>query len=132
MACFTVPLVESVVVTAVEKAEEKRESNTAEQGKISTGKAMIPLSRKFKWLNGMLLGGSALLAFEHVWHGEVTPWFPFLTAMSDKADAMEMLHEISTVGVSMAALVTAAWLGICVAAEAILKRSADVTEKTTV
>ena len=132
MACFTVPLVESVVVTAVEKAEEKRESNTAEQGKISTGKAMIPLSRKFKWLNGMLLGGSALLAFEHVWHGEVTPWFPFLTAMSDKADAMEMLHEISTVGVSMAALVTVAWLGICVAAEAILKRSADVTEKTTV
>lgn len=132
MACFTVPLVESVVVTAVEKAEEKRESNTAEQGKISTGKAMIPLSRKFKWLNGMLLGGSALLAFEHVWHGEVTPWFPFLTAMSDKADAMEMLHEISTVGVSMAALVTAAWLGICVAAEAILKRSADVTKKTTV
>lgn len=132
MACFTVPLVESVVVTAVEKAEEKRESNTAEQGKISTGKAMIPLSRKFKWLNGMLLGGSTLLAFEHVWHGEVTPWFPFLTAMSDKADAMEMLHEISTVGVSMAALVTAAWLGICVAAEAILKRSADVTEKTTV
>lgn len=132
MACFTVPLVESVVVTAVEKAEEKRESNIAEQGKISTGKAMIPLSRKFKWLNGMLLGGSALLAFEHVWHGEVTPWFPFLTAMSDKADAMEMLHEISTVGVSMAALVTAAWLGICVAAEAILKRSADVTEKTTV
>ena len=63
MACFTVPLVESVVVTAVEKAEEKRESNIAEQGKISTGKAMIPLSRKFKWLNGMLLGGSALLAF---------------------------------------------------------------------
>lgn len=132
MACFTVPLVESVVVTAVEKAEEKRESNTAEQGKISTGKAMIPLSRKFKWLNGMLLGGSALLAFEHVWHGEVTPWFPFLTAMSDKADSMEMLHEISTVGVSMAALVTVAWLGICVAAEAILKRSEDTTEKTTV
>ena len=62
----------------------------------------------------------------------MTPWFPFLTAMSDKADAMEMLHEISTVGVSMAALVTVAWLGICVAAEAILKRSADVTEKTTV
>ncbi len=132
MACFTVPLVESVVVTAVEKAEEKKESNIAEQGKISTGKAMIPLSRKFKWLNGMLLGGSALLAFEHVWHGEVTPWFPFLTAMSDKADAMEMLHEISTVGVSMAALVTVAWLGICVAAEAILKRSEDTTEKTTV
>lgn len=125
MACFTVPVVESVVVAAVEKAEEKKELND------SAGKSMIPLSRKLKWLNGMLWGGSALLAFEHVWHGEVTPWFPFLTAMADKADTAEMLHEMATVGVSMAVLVTAAWVGICAAAEAIVKRSADNTEKTT-
>ncbi len=125
MACFTVPVVESVVVAAVEKAEEKKELNG------NTGKSMIPLSRKLKWLNGMLWGGSALLAFEHVWHGEVTPWFPFLTAMADKADTAEMLHEMATVGVSMAVLVTAAWVGICAAAEAIVKRSADNTEKTT-
>ena len=132
MACFTVPVVESVVVAAVEKAEEKKELKAAEHGSVSAGKAMIPLSRKLKWLNGMLWGGSALLAFEHVWHGEVTPWFPFLTAMADKADTAEMLHEMATVGVSMAVLVTAAWAGICVAAEAILKRSADSSEKTTV
>lgn len=131
MACFTVPVVESIVVTAVEKAEEKKELKATEQGSVSISKAMIPLSRKLKWLNGMLWGGSALLAFEHVWHGEVTPWFPFLTAMADKADTAEMLHEIATVGVSMAALVTVTWLGICVAAEAILKRSADTSEKTT-
>lgn len=131
MACFTVPVVESVVVTAVEKAEEKKELKALEQGSVNANKAMIPLSRKLKWLNGMLWGGSALLAFEHVWHGEVTPWFPFLTAMADKADTAEMLHEMATVGVSMAALVTAAWFGICVAAEAILKRSEDSADKTT-
>ena len=57
----------------------------------------------------MLWGGSALLAFEHLWHGEITPWFPFLTAMKDPSDAMEMLVEMGTVGVLMAALITAAW-----------------------
>lgn len=134
MACFLVPAAESVIVTAVKKAEEKKETKAVEQGGISENidKSMIPLSQKFKWLNGMLWGGSALLAFEHVWHGEVTPWFPFLTAMADKADTAEMLHEMATVGVSMAALVTAAWFGVCMAAEAILKRSADSSEKTTV
>jgi len=63
----------------------------------------------------MLWGGSGLLAFEHVWHGEVVPWFPFLTAASDPADAAEMLHEMSTVGVGMALLVTGVWAGmVCV------------------
>lgn len=126
MACFTVPVVESVVVTAIEKAEEKKELNTTGSG---SSRMIIPLSRKLKWLNGMLWGGSALLAFEHVWHGEVTPWFPFLTAMADKADTAEMLHEMATVGVSMAALVTAAWFGICVVAEAIVRRSSDSSTK---
>ena len=60
----------------------------------------------------MLWGGSALLAFEHVWHGEVVPWFPFLTAAADPADALEMLHEMATVGVTMTLLVTAVWLGM--------------------
>ncbi|MEG2088278.1 MAG: hypothetical protein RR022_08755, partial [Angelakisella sp.] len=54
-------------------------------------------------------GGSALLAFEHLWHGEITPWFPFLTAAGSPADTAEMLLELSTVGVSMAVLVTAVW-----------------------
>ena len=57
----------------------------------------------------MLWGGSALLAFEHVWHGEIVPWFPFLTAASDPAEASVMISEMATVGVSMAALVTAVW-----------------------
>ena len=107
MACFLVSAAEVAVVKVVETVEEKKEiklgsDNTAHEDKI-------PLSRKLKWLNYLLIGGAVLLMFEHVWHGEVVPWFPFLTAMNDSADAVEMLQEIGTVGVGMAALVTAVW-----------------------
>ena len=71
----------------------------------------------------MLWGGSALLAFEHVWHGEVVPWFPFLTAAADPADASEMLHEMATAGVSMAVIVTVVWLGMLGVCKLIEKRT---------
>lgn len=83
----------------------------------------IPFSRKLKWLNHMLWGGSALLMFEHIWHGEVVPFFPFLTAMSNPEDTAEMLEEMSTVGVSMAILVTVVWLGIVWVTSIIEKRA---------
>ena len=125
MACFTAPLVESVIVTAVTKAEEKKELNREGDRKENTGRITIPLSRRLKWLSNMLYGGSALLAFEHVWHGEIVPWFPFLTAMSNAEDAAEMFHEIATVGVSMAGLITVVWLGMCAAATAIVNRKSS-------
>ena len=121
MACFIVSAAEAVVVTAVEKIEEKREQAAPEKEETSAYK--IPLSRKLKWLTYMLWGGSFLLMFEHIWHGEVVPWFPFLTAMSDPEETMTMLHEMATVGVSMAVLVTVVWLGICVTADIIVKRA---------
>ena len=127
MACFLVPVAESVVVKAVEKVEEKKEQ-PAEVSKADS--FTIPLSRKLKWLTHMLWGGAVLLAFEHVWHGEVVPWFPFLTAMSDPADASEMFHEMSTVGVTMAVLITVVWIGMCLAADAIAKRPAKEEAKT--
>ena len=70
----------------------------------------------------MLWGGSALLAFEHIWHGEVTPWFPFLTAAGNPEDAMTMLHEMATTGVAMAVLVTAVWAGMVAVSNVIEKR----------
>ncbi len=115
MACFLAPAAEAIVSTAVTMIVEKKEKKRGvvrvklEGDKIEEASG-IPFSRKLKWLNGMLWGGSALLAFEHVWHGEVVPWFPFLTAAADKADASVMLHEIATTGATMAVLVTAVWL----------------------
>jgi hypothetical protein len=120
MACFLVSAAEAVVATAVEKAEEKREIQSAPKHTDAAEK--IPFSRKLKWLTWLLWGGAILLAFEHVWHGEVVPWFPFLTAMSDPEDKAEMFHEMATIGVTMAVLVTVAWIGICLAADAIMKR----------
>ncbi|MBQ8946335.1 MAG: hypothetical protein IJ058_05905 [Lachnospiraceae bacterium] len=130
MACFTVSVVEAVVVTAVQKHLEKKEKLAhAEHLELPSELTentdnRISRSTKLKWLSMMLWGGSALLAFEHLWHGEITPWFPFLTAMSDAADRAEMFREIATVGVCMALLTTAIWFGICKAADIIVNRKA--------
>ena len=116
MACFVVSAAEAAVVTIAEKVIAKKD-----------GEASHPFVHKVKWLEKMLWGGSALLAFEHVWHGEVVPWFPFLSAMSDPADAAEMFHEMSTVGVGMAVLVTSVW-GVMVAVSSKLEKAADGKE----
>ncbi|MCR5485485.1 MAG: hypothetical protein K6F09_07810 [Clostridiales bacterium] len=111
MACFLVPAAEAVVTTVIKK-------KTDGEKEIKS-----PFVKRLGWLNNMLWGGSALLAFEHVWHGEVTPWFPFLTAASNPADAAEMLTEMATSGVGMSLLVTAAWVGVVAVSNNILKRS---------
>ncbi len=116
MACFTIPAGEAIVTTIIKKKMEKQGAEKNED------KVSVPMTRKLKWLSNLLWGGSALLAFEHVWHGEVQPFFPFLTAMSNPEDTQEMLHEIATVGVSMAVLVTVIWIGMCVTADMIVKR----------
>ena len=128
MACFLVSAAEAVVVTVVEKAEKKKELKAAETNteinvEQEEKKVKIPFSRKLKWLSWMLWGGAILLMFEHVWHGEVVPWFPFLTAMSNPADAGEMFREMATVGVAMAALITLVWVVMCIVADSIVKRS---------
>ncbi len=123
MACFLVSAAEAVVVTAVEKAEEKKEKNLEEVRPEEVKETRIPFSRKLRWLTWMLWGGAALLLFEHIWHGEIVPWFPFLTAMSNPADKVEMFREMATVGVCMAGLITLVWVGMCLAADRIAKRS---------
>ena len=133
MACFIVPAVEAVITTMAAKAVKSKEKE-AEKLEVSIDTSdinaveKIPFSRKLGWLNNLLWGGSGLLAFEHVWHGEVVPWFPFLTAAGNPTDAAEMLHEMSTVGVGMACIVTAVWLGMVAVSSVIEKKTTD--EKT--
>ncbi|MBO4350654.1 MAG: hypothetical protein J6A01_06910 [Proteobacteria bacterium] len=119
MACFIVPATEAIITTIVHKVIAKKESQSEK-----TDTTTIPWSRKISWLSNMLWGGSFLLAFEHIWHGEVVPWYPFLTAMSSPDSTAEMLHEMSTVGVAMALLVTAVWGIMLAVAHAIEKRPA--------
>ena len=131
MACFIVPAAEAIVTTIAAKVIEKKELSSAsaaqacEETAVSAPKTSF--ARKLKWLRNLLWGGCALLAFEHVWHGEVVPWFPFLTAMSNPGDATEMFHEMATVGVAMAGLITVVWIGMCIAADKIVKRSGQAS-----
>lgn len=134
MACFLVSAAEAVVVTAVTASQSKKAKAAAESAEHSneaitaaeTEAVHVPFVRKLKWLSRMLWGGAILLAFEHIWHGEVAPWFPFLTAMADPADAMEMFHEMATVGVTMAALITCIWLVMVAVSNVIEKREEPV------
>lgn len=113
MACFVVPVAEAVIATAAKKVVEKKEESVAKETAVSTienkNANKIPFSRKLGWLTKLLWGGSFLLAFEHLWHGELTPYFPFLTGASNAEDTATMLHEMATVGVAMSLLVTAVW-----------------------
>lgn len=92
MACFLVPMAVAIITSIIQKT-------------------MRDLSEKLKiWiLNALLWGGVILLALEHMWHGEIVPWPPFLTAMANPADIPVMLHEMAITGAAMSAATFAAW-----------------------
>lgn len=127
MACFLDSVVSSAVVKLaskiVEKKENKREIEVSFDGQTVDTVKKIPFSRKLGWLSKLQMGGAVLLAFEHVWHGEVVPWFPFLTATVNHADTMEMLHEMATTGLAMVGLTTAVWVGMLLVSSAIEKKA---------
>lgn len=100
MACFTVPLAEALVVSAVKSIALKKGSNKP---------TVLAMRQKVATLEKMLYGGSFLLAAEHIYHGEITFYPPFLTALNSPAETAVMLQEIATSGVAMAALVTGVW-----------------------
>ena len=128
MACFLVSTAEAIVVTVAAKAaknsEMKAESLKLEKKAAAEEKheKKLPWSKKLMILAQLLWGGAFLLCFEHIWHGEVVPWFPFLPAMSDPGDTAEMLHEMSTIGVTMAIIVTVTWAIMMFVADKILER----------
>ena len=128
MACFLVSTAEAIVVTVAAKAAKNKEMS-AESVKLGKNAAVeekqenrLPWSRKLMILAKLLWGGAFLLCYEHIWHGEVVPWFPFLTAMNDPGDTAEMLHEMSTIGVTMAIIVTVTWAVMMFVADRILAR----------
>ncbi len=106
MACFIAPVGEAVVTTIIQKVVEKKEKK---YGIKKTKERVLSWSQRLRFLNGLLWGGSLLLAFEHIWHGEVVPWPPFLTAMRNPADVGPMLHEMAIIGGGMVIFVTFIW-----------------------
>jgi len=120
MACFLAPLAEALVVSAIKGLVGNKKSAADVVAESKDTSRTVSIKQKLGWLQNMLYGGSALLAIEHIYHGEVVLYPPFLTAMRNPADVPGMLHEIATVGVGMAVLVTAVW-GIAVGLSSILK-----------
>ena len=131
MACFIIPAAEAVVTTIVSKATKKNVKHPENiVDKQALTEIKVPFRKKLSWLTTMLWGGSALLCLEHIWHGEVVPFPPFLTAVTDPQAKGEMLHEMSTVGVCMAALITAVWAGMVIVSGIIEKKSsADAADE---
>ena len=77
----------------------------------------IPASWHADWLAIMALGGSAALGVEHVAHGEIVPWPPFLTAMASATETVVMLEEMAMIGIPMALALVGAWAVMAVAYE---------------
>jgi hypothetical protein len=100
MACFLVPATLGLITTLTRKR--------------------FPARWHINWLNIMIFGGSVALAVEHVAHGEIVPWPPFLTAMASPEDTAVMLQEMATVGVPMTLALVLAWAVMVVAYNSIV------------
>ena len=110
MACFTITAAEAVLVSAAQITVKVLEHKGVIKYEVGEdGEQQVKWSKKLGILNGMLWGGSFLLALEHIFHGEVVMYPPFLTAMQSAEDTAEMLSEMGTVGVGMALAITITW-----------------------
>ena len=115
MACFSAPLAAAVAAGLVRRTVKKDSDNSE----------TISWATKLGWLEKLSFGGCALLAFEHVWHGEIIFKFPFLTGVRD-GNGAEVLQEIITVGGAMTALIFAVWIGMLIVSSLIAKRAKTV------
>ena len=110
MACFLVSATAAVGVSVAKKIVEKHEIKKGEvEIKEYKFGCETKWSTRLKYLAMTLWTGSFLLAGEHILHGEVVPFPPFLTAAANPEDTAEMLHEMGTVGVGMFVMLVAAW-----------------------
>ncbi len=113
MACFVVSAVAAIGVGAakyiVKHNEKKNELQVKEPKEYKFG-SETKWSKKLAYLELVLWSGSFILAGEHLLHGEVSPYPPFLTAAGEGPEAVkEMLTEMGTVGVTMLVALVAAW-----------------------
>ncbi|MGC8831516.1 MAG: hypothetical protein ACP5PQ_02930 [Thermoproteota archaeon] len=92
MACFLVPMAVAVLTSLLRKR--------------------FPRALRINVLNLLLWGGVLGLALEHVAHGEIVLYPPFLTAGMD-----QVIPEMLTIGVPMTMAVSGAWILIVLATE---------------
>ena len=84
MACFLIPAGLGIITTLLRKR--------------------FPQKYHISWLNALLWGGTVMLAVEHIAHGEIVPYPPFLTA-----GLSQVLPEMLRIGVPMALISVLTW-----------------------
>ncbi len=112
MACFTAPLAAAIAAGVARHAVK---------GKDAANPETISWATKLGWLEKLSFGGCALLAFEHIWHGEIIFQFPFLTGVKN-GETAEVLKESATVGGAMTALILVIWVGMLIVSARIANR----------
>jgi polyferredoxin len=120
MACFIAPAAVAIITTVAQRIVKNKEQTA---GGGHTEKTTGRWTQRLRWLNTMLWGGVVLLALEHVWHGELVPWPPFLTAMQTPGGVGPMLYEIAVYGGIMTVVILVAW-GILVGIAELAERKA--------
>ena len=108
MACFIAPMSLAIVTTVFRKK--------------------IPENLKIGWLNIMIWGGAIMLAVEHIAHGEVVLYPPFLTAMQTPAEIPVMLQEMATVGGTMTIAILGIWLIMVFVSQKINEKTIKATK----
>ena len=112
MACFTVSAVAAIgvgVARHIVKHHENKLELANRVPEVDKFGSDTKWSTKLAYLETALFAGSFLLAGEHIIHGEVVPFPPFLTATETAEGTMEMLQEMGTVGVAMLGIIVAFW-----------------------
>ena len=119
MACFLVSATVGIGVSVARHIVKHHEKKLELEGKTQLPEKFgsdIKWSQKLAYLELTLFSGSFVLGLEHIFHGEIVPFPPFLTAASNPADLAEMLTEMGTVGVAMLAILLVAWgVGVLIA-----------------
>ena len=97
MACFLVPMTLGIITILARKT--------------------FPKKMHIDWLNMILWGAVIMLAVEHIAHGEIIPYPPFLTA-----GLLEVIPEVMAVGVPMTIFSTSAWGTMVVINEIVMSK----------
>ncbi|MEX2750765.1 MAG: hypothetical protein Q6366_002655 [Candidatus Freyarchaeota archaeon] len=103
MACFLIPMGLGIITTLFRK--------------------MFPKNWHIDWLNAMLWGAVAMFALEHIAHGEIVPYPPFLTA-----GLPEVLPEMMSIGIPMSIFSVSAWGGMVLITERLKQTNTIKTE----
>lgn len=96
MACFITPLITGILISLIRRLVRNNRL------------------QELELLEYMLVGGSIVLAAEHVLSGEISPYPPFLTAFSSRESFQFLIREVALIGASMSAAVLTIWTTLTV------------------